>query len=251
MLQAGNGASGDTFSGGTVHTLRMTTAPATAAEVRRISYFACLSESEAARFAAELVPKSYAAREQVITIGERTPGFFCLRSGKARIFRTGSDGREQTMRLVAPGDTFGEVPVFDGSPAPASVEALEPCEVLLVPSMAFFALVERCPEVSFVMLRHLARRLRGFTELIEQISLQSVPARLARYLYQLAREEGQSTKEGIVVPRELTQQDLASVVGSVREVVSRTLRVMEDDGVVEVRRKEILIRDLDALQRMV
>ncbi|MCZ2110001.1 MAG: Crp/Fnr family transcriptional regulator [Dehalococcoidia bacterium] len=222
-----------------------------AAELREISYFSALSETEAARFVQELVPKSYGAREQIITIGERTPGFFYLRAGKARIFRTGPDGREQTMRLVAPGDTFGEVPVFDGSPAPASVEALDHCEVLLIPATAFFSLVERCPEVSFVMLRHLARRLRGFTELVEQISLQSVPARLARYLYQLAREEGQKTQDGIVVPRELTQQDLASVVGSVREVVSRTLRVMEDDGVVEVRRKEILIRDLDALQRMV
>ncbi len=229
----------------------MSSALPTVAEIRGISYFSVLSDAEATRFALELVPKSYGSREQIIIIGEKTSGFFYLRSGKARIFRTGPDGREQTMRLVAPGDTFGEVPVFDGSPAPASVEALEHCDVLLVPTTAFFSLVERCPEVSFVMLRHLARRLRGFTELIEQISLQSVPARLARYLYQLAREEGQLTSDGVVVPRELTQQDLASVVGSVREVVSRTLRVMEDDGVVEVRRKEILIRDLSALQRMV
>ena len=99
-------------------------------------------------------------------------------------------------------------------------------------------------------MRHFARRLRSFTELVEQISLQTVQNRIARYLYFAAREEGVQTKEGVLVPRSITQQDLASLVGSVREVVSRTLKVMEDDGLVEIRRKEFLVRDLDALRRI-
>jgi CRP-like cAMP-binding protein len=220
-------------------------------DVRQISYCSSLDDEEARRFAGELVLRTYGARQVIIAEGARAPGFYVLRSGKARIFRTGPDGREQTMRLVIAGDTFGEVPVFDNGAAPATVEALEPSEVLLVPSPAFAALVERKPAVGLALLRHFAIRLRSFTELVEQISLQTVQCRLARYLYQLAREEGIPTGEGIVVPRELTQQDLASLVGSVREVVSRTLKVMEDDGLVEVRRKDIVIRDLVALQKLV
>jgi CRP-like cAMP-binding protein len=122
---------------------------------------------------------------------------------------------------------------------------------VLVPAAAFRMVVARYPEVAAALLEHFARRLRSFTELVEQISLQTVQQRIARYLYMTAREEGVATDDGIVVPRTITQQDLAALVGSVREVVSRTLRVMEEDGVVEIRRKEILVRDLAALRALI
>lgn len=224
--------------------------PASIEDLRRISYFQGMADDAARRFVAELSARAYAARETIVAEDEPSRGFYFLRSGKARIFRTGADGREQTFRLIEPGDTFGEVPVFDGQPTPATVETLEPSEVVFVPAPAFLQLLQRQPTVAAAVLRHFARRLRSFTELVEQISLQTVQGRLARYLYQLAREEGVPSPEGTIVPREITQQDLASLVGSVREVVSRTLRVMEDDGVVEIRRREIVIRDLPALQRL-
>jgi len=213
-------------------------------------YFDALGDGQAERLAGHLSVRKYASRECILIEGEQASGFLCLRSGKARIFRTAPDGREQTFRLVGPGDTFNEVPVFDGGPNPATVEAIEPCEAVFVPTDVFARVIREHPEVAMVTLGHFARRLRSFTELVEQISLQTVQGRLARYLYQLAREEGTRTPAGIVVPRVITQQDLASLLGSVREVVSRTLKVMEEDGIVEVRRKDILIRDLDALNQL-
>jgi CRP/FNR family transcriptional regulator len=224
--------------------------PTSIEDVRAMAYFDSLSDAEAARFARELVARDYLAREFVVVEGEPARGFYFVRSGKARIFRTAADGREQTFRLAGARDTFGEVPIFDGGPNPATVEALEPLEVVLVPAESVVRLARTHGDVAMALLRHFARRLRSFTELVEQISLQTVQARLARYLYQLAREEGAATENGILVPREITQQDLASLVGSVREVVSRTLKVMEDDGIVEVRRRDILIRDMEALNRL-
>ena len=219
-------------------------------DIRRIPYFASLPPEVAGRFAAELSLQSFAPRELIVVEGDPCRGFYLLRAGRARIFRTSSDGREQTFRLAAPGDTFGEVPVFDGGPNPATVEALERCEVVLVPRAAFTAIAEEVPEVSLALLKHFARRIRSFTELVEQLSLQTVQNRIARYIYFLVREEGSVTPEGISVPRVITIQDLSTVVGSVREVVSRTLRVLEEDGILEVRRREIVVRDLDALARM-
>jgi CRP/FNR family transcriptional regulator len=216
--------------------------------LRTIGYFDALSDDEARAFAGELVLRRYQPRELIALQGEPAHGFYYLRNGKARLFRTGPEGREQTLRLIGPRDTFGEVPVMDGGTMPVTIEALETSEVMLVPAAPFRRLMTRRPEVAESLLRHFARRLRAFTEMVEAISLQTVQARLARYLYQLAREEGQETPEGIVVPREITQQDLASLVGSVREVVSRTLKTMEDDAILEVRRKDILIRDLEALK---
>jgi len=190
--------------------------------VLAIPHLATLPYFEAERFGHELVVRQYAARECMAVEGEACGGFFVLVSGRARIFRSGADGREQILRLLGPGDTFNEVPVFDGGPNPATVEALDLSEAVLVPAIAFRLLVARYPEVAAALLRHFATRLRSFTELVEQISLQTVQQRIARYLYMTAREEGTATHDGVVVPRSITQQDIAALVGSVREVVSRT-----------------------------
>lgn len=224
--------------------------PVSVEEIRNIPYFSALSDVEAERLAARVPVKQYGMREIIVAEDEPARGFYILRSGKARIYRAATKGREQTLRMVVPGDTFGEVPVFDEGPSPSTVEAMEPSEVLLVPSAAFRAVVAANPAAAAYLLRHFARRLRSFTDLIQQISTQTVQSRLARYLYQLAREEGISTPEGIVVPREITQQDLASLLGSVREVISRSLHLMAEDGIVEVRRSDILIRDIQALERL-
>lgn len=223
----------------------------TADVVLAIPHLSALPPAEAERFGKELVIRQYAPREFIAVEGEPCRGFFVLHKGRARIFRSGADGREQILRLLAPGDTFGEVPVFDGGSNPATVEALDTCEVILVPAVAFRLIVARYPEVAAALLEHFARRLRSFTELVEQISLQTVQQRIARYLYMTAREEGIETPDGLMVPRTITQQDLAALVGSVREVVSRTMRVMEEDGIVEIRRKEILVRDISALRALI
>lgn len=219
-------------------------------DVHAIPHLSRLPTAEAERVASELVHLRFGPRELVAMEGEPCRGMFQLTAGHARLFRTSPDGREQIMRLLQPGDTFGEVAVFDGGPTPASVETFDAAEVILLPAETFRRLVHSQPAVALDLLNHFARRLRSFTELVEQMSLQTVQQRLARYLYFTAREEGRETPEGVVIARAITLQDLASLVGSVREVVSRTLHVMEIDGVVEVRRKEILIRDLEALRRL-
>ncbi len=224
--------------------------PLTPEEILAIPHLKGIPESEAERLLRSIEVRSYGPRETILVEAEICRGFFVLRRGRARIFRSGSDGREQILRLLAAGDSFGEVPVFDGGPNPATVEALEPAEALFISTPVFMEVITRNPAVALALLNHFARRLRSFTELVEQISLQTVQNRIARYLYLTAREEGVQTAEGTIVPRSITQQDLASLVGSVREVVSRTLKVMEDDGLVEVRREEYVVRDLDALRRL-
>lgn len=225
---------------------------ATVEDVRAMPYFSDLTDAEAGTLANELVVRRYAHREIVLTEGKPAPGLFYVRRGKARIYRVSRDGREQALRLAGPGDTFAEVPVFDDGPAPAWVEALEPLEVVIVPPAAFRRLIEDRPRVALRLLAHFARRIRLMTELIEQMSLQTVQARVARYLYQLAREEGIRNDDGsVVVRRELTQQDLATLVGSVREVVGRTMKALEQDGVIRLERRRVVILDIARLRESV
>lgn len=234
-------------SAGERHTGSVTTT-ATPNLVRNIPHLARLPEAEADRVAHELQVFTFAPREIVAIEGDVCRGMYQLLSGRARLFRTGPDGREQIMRLLQPTDTFGEAAVFDGGSMPATVETIERSEVLLLPGETLRRVINTDPGVALDLLGHFARRLRSFTELVEQVSLQTVQQRVARYLYFAAREEGKLTPEGVIVERAITLQDLASLVGSVREVASRTLHALETEGIVEVHRKHILVRDLAALR---
>lgn len=222
--------------------------PVSPRDFAAVPYLAVLPEEAARQFASRLTVRTLAAREDLCTEGDAVSAMYIFRKGRARILRTAADGREQAFRLAGPGDTVGEVPLFDGGPAPATVQALEPSEVIVIPAAALRELVAHHPEVAAGLLRHFAARVRAFTELVQHISLQTVPARLARYLHQVAREEGIATPAGVRIRRSITQHDLASLLGSSREVVARALKVMADDGVIEISRNEILVLDVRRLR---
>jgi CRP/FNR family cyclic AMP-dependent transcriptional regulator len=226
------------------------TRPLSEDHVLQIPHLSGLSRADAQHLAGQLLLLSFGPRELVVIEGQDCRGMYQLLSGRARLYRTAPDGREQIMRLLTPADTFGEVAVFDAGPMPATVETLEASEVILLPSDVFRRLVERQAGVAHDLLKHFARRLRSFTELVEQVSLQTVQQRVARYLYFAAREEGKPAPNGVVIERVITLQDLASLVGSVREVVSRTLHTLEVEGIVEVRRREIVVLDMGALRSL-
>ena len=214
-------------------------------------YLVALSDAQAGALAAVAIVRTYRPRETVVYQGGPASGAYLVLDGRGRIFRVGPAGKEQSLRIIGRGDSFAEVPVFDDGPSPATVEALEALEVALLPGAALRAAIVRNPAVAQAALAHFARRLRAFTEMIEQVSTQSVTARLARFLYQSARVEGVRRGPDIVLTREVTIQDLASVVGSVREVVSRYLKEFETHGILTVSRHEFVIHDLDALRDLV
>src|SRR3970040_3206322 len=101
-------------------------------DVRRMPHVGSLSDSDAARFASELMVRGYEPREVIVVEGQPARGFYFIRSGKARIYRMAADGREQTFRIGLEGDTFGGVAVFDCGPSPATVDALAGCEICFV-----------------------------------------------------------------------------------------------------------------------
>lgn len=219
-------------------------------DLRLIPYLALLPAQDAAAIAAALPVATYAPREVVILQGDPVPGIFLTVGGRGRLFMTSGEGKEHTLRVLSRGDTFAEVPAFDSGPSPATVESLDHLTVVVLPRDTVRNIMRAYPEVADAVLLYFARRLRGFTSIIEQVSLQTVTARLARYLYQTARVEGVATAGGISVRRQVTVHDLATIVGSVREVVTRYLKDMESQGLITVTRKEFIIHDMEALQEL-
>ncbi|MGD9935800.1 MAG: Crp/Fnr family transcriptional regulator [Dehalococcoidia bacterium] len=224
---------------------------ATLADVRLVPYLASLSDEIASSFAGELPVVTYGSREIVLLQGAQVHGVYVVVAGRGRLFRTSSEGKEHTLRILSRGDTFAEVPVFDSGDSPATVEALDQMGLIVISRERLLELMRSHPDVAADVLQHFARRLRGFTEMIEQVSLQSVTARLARYLYQTARVEGTRSGDAIIVQREVTVHDLATIVGSVREVVTRYLKEFESQGILSISRREFVIHDMDSLEALI
>ena len=218
-------------------------------QLRQIAYFRQLSPADRRWLEGAVHRHHYEGHETVIREGEPCEAFYVLLSGHARIFKTSRSGRQQVLALLQPGDTFNEVPVFDDGVNPASVETLDPSEILAVPTATARTLIGRSPHAALTLLASFASRLRGFTRLVEALAFDDVNRRLARFLAQLARMEGQPGAAGILISRALTVQEMAAMVGSVREVVTRALARLERERLLSVSRNAILIPDLAALDR--
>lgn len=183
---------------------------------------------ELAFFASELTFK----RGQVIfSEGEQARGFYILTKGRVKVFKVSPEGKEQILHILGPGEPLGEVAVFAGERFPAGAEAMEECTILFLPKDAFAGLIKKEPAVALKMLAVLSKRLRRFTMLIEDLSLREVPGRLAAYL--LSRHL-QAQGDPKMVHLDISKAQLASLLGTIPETLSRILARMVKEGLIEL-----------------
>jgi len=164
--------------------------------------------------------------------------------GTVRVFRLAPDGREQILHVFGPGELVGEVPVFQGGRFPACAAADGPAATVFVPADGFLALGRRNPQVLLDLLAVLSQRLRRFVHLIDDLSLKEVGARLARHLLDLRRDGGAA------VELDSTKAVLANRLGTIAETLSRTLRKMQDRGLITVAGRRIVLDDVDGLEEL-
>jgi CRP-like cAMP-binding protein len=179
--------------------------------------------------------------------GEEARGLFIVVRGAIRAFR-GGGGREQVIHVERAGSTIAELAVFDDGPYPATAAADEDSAVLFIQKQDFRRFVLDHPHVALSALNLLARRLRRHAELVEALSLREVRQRLARFLLAEARGSGSRTERGLQVEIRLSNQQIASHVGTVREVVSRTLKRLEQEGLIELNGRHLTIPDETLLE---
>jgi CRP-like cAMP-binding protein len=165
------------------------------------------------------------------------------------VFHLTSDGRMLTFETLGPGDPIAAVAALAGSRYPAHVEASSAATVVWLPREALFALLEHSPAVARGIVADLARRVVDFTTVATSLAM-DVPARLAAFLFQRALSTGRSTSSGLVVDIGMTKTDLASALGTVPETLSRALARLRDDGAIEVRGRQVLVKDVGLLARM-
>ena len=214
----------------------------------KASLFSGFTERELAFLQERLVPRKYSAGEVVFSEGEPCAGLYIVESGSIRIFKSSAGGREQVLSIEGPGSSVAELPVFDGGNYPASVVAIEDCVLLFVSKQDFQALCLALPEVALKVLRVVGARLRRLVGIIEELSFTTVRHRLGAYLLRLAQSEGRKVAQGVEVTLPANNQELAAQIGTVRELVSRNLSRLQSEGVLSIEGRNVVIRDLKALE---
>ncbi len=188
--------------------------------------------------------KVYNRGETIFFEGDEGNGFYMVATGKVKIFKMSMAGKEQILHIFGPGEPFGEVPVFHGQPFPANAEALVKTSIVFFPRQRFVELVNQTPSLALNMLAMLSMRLRRFASQIENLSLKEVPARLSGYLLYLIKEqENEKT-----VRLEISKGQLASLLGTIPETLSRIFAKMSDEGLIKVEGKNIQILDRESLE---
>ncbi len=190
------------------------------------------------------VTKKYGKGVSIFFEGDPGIGFYMVASGRVKIFKMSFDGKEQILHIFGPGEPFGEVPVFHGSPFPANAETLTEADILFFPRAGFVNLIAANPSLALNMLAVLALRLRRFTTQIENLSLKEVPGRLASYLRYLMEEQHRQDKVVLDIPK----GQLASLLGTSSETLSRIFAKMTEEGLIRVEGKTIYLLDTEGLK---
>jgi len=213
--------------------------------LRRLSFFDGLDDTTLAELARAARRREYRAGEVIVLEGEAQPGLYFLDTGYVKVLKSAPSGREQTLRVLEPGDTFNEIGVFSRQPNPATAVALEPTAVWLIPRETLTRLLRERPDFALSVIERMAERMLFLVTLVSDLSLRSVTGRLARLLLETA------AGDVVTRPRWFTQAELAARLGTVPDVVQRSLRGLEADGLIAVDRAYIRILDRPALEQLV
>ena len=192
------------------------------------------------------IEKHFKKGTSVFFEGDDCNGFYLVVGGMVKIFKLSPEGKEQTLHFFGPGEPIGEVPVYSGQPFPANAEAIAKSHLIFFPRQAFVDLIAGNPSVALNLLAVMSMRLHQFTVQIENLSLKEVPARLASYLVYLAEE--QERDEAVILT--ISKGQLASLLGTIPETLSRIFAKMTEQGLIKVNGRTIGLLDQDGLEEL-
>ena len=221
---------------------------ATARALARAQLFSGLEEAELRYITERAVPRRYAAGELIFSEGDPCAGLYVVAEGSVRIFKVSAAGREQVLAIEGPGSSIAELPVFDGGSYPASASAATDATLVFVGKEGFQALCLHYPAVALKVLRVVGGRLRRLVGIIEELSFTTVRHRLAALLVNLAHSAGKRTPRGVEFLLPATNQEMAAMIGTVRELVSRNLSRLQAQGIIHVDGRTVVIPALKALE---
>ena len=207
--------------------------------LEHVYLFQDLSADDLAQLAQRATLKRFPKNSVLVNEGDDTDSLYIIQSGKVKIYLSDEDGKELVLSLIGPGDYFGEIALLDESPRSASAMSLEECKIYVLNKPQFEAFLKQDTAVCLRVMRGLTRRLRELTDNMRDMALMDVYGRIAKTLTNLAEEQDGK----LVITNKLTHKDLASMVGSSREMVSRIMKELSKGGYITVEKNRLIIND--------
>lgn len=209
-----------------------------------IPYFSGVDAQTLEAIARAAVRRKYEAGQTVFFEGQPSAGLFVVQKGYLKSVKISTGGREQVIRVVGPGDVFNAIGVLASSTNPGTVIALEPATLWIIERESLLHILDEHPALAGMIIQTLAARVQRLMKQVEDLSLRSVEERLARLLME-------ESSQGVVPRRKWdTQAEMAARLGTVTDVLNRSLRRMEDKGLIEVERDQIRILDQDSVTKL-
>lgn len=217
--------------------------------MRRAPLFAPLTDEDAEALLASMTRHKIARGQELFHEGEQGDTLYVLTAGKVKLGRRSPDGRENLLAILGEGEMLGELSLFDPGPRTATATAVADTELVGLAHGAMTAYLGTRPEVAMTMLSALAARLRRTNEALGDLVFTDVPGRVAKALLDLSRRFGQPAGDGILVAHDLTQEELAQLVGASRETVNKALADFSSRGWIKLEARAVTLIDPERLQR--
>ena len=217
--------------------------------VRRAPLFTALDEAAAVSLRASMDSVKIAKGSILFKEGDDGEHLYVIIEGKLKLGTSSGDGRENLLSILGPGEMFGELSLFDPGPRTSTATAVTDAKLLSLSHKKVIPWLKQNPEVSLQLLTRLSQRLRRTNEAVGDLVFSDVPGRVAKALIDLGDRFGKTTPEGLLVNHDLTQEELAQLVGASRETVNKALADFAGRGWLKLDGRSVLIADVDRLSK--
>ncbi len=217
--------------------------------LRQAPLFSGLDEGSAAALETSMATASLKRGDVLFNEGDDGSQLYVVTEGKVKLGRTSADGRENLLAILGPGQMFGELSFFDPGPRSATATAVTDVELKSLSHEALSPVLETHSDVALALLHQLAGRLRRTNEVVGDLVFSDVPGRVAKALLDLASRFGRQADDGVHVNHDLTQEELAQLVGASRETVNKALADFASRGWMRLEPRSVVILDPERLQR--
>jgi CRP-like cAMP-binding protein len=212
--------------------------------LKSIPYFSAMSTAELDAIKQSFSEKTFQRGEVILLEGESSDTLFFVAAGVVKIFKTSAQGKEQILSITRPGEALNDIPIFDGGANPVSAQALGQVTLYGIKKDRLQSIMQQYPRVALNTSKVLAGRMRQLVTLVEDLSFRHVLGRVAKILLTNATD-------GVGPKPHLTQQEMAAMAGTAREVVARSLKALEEQGHIRMERHRIVITDKKSLEEIV